>query len=140
MKFEFRVPSSADWARRIRTQIEWNVATHIRSACGPTSVATLSRISAAALLVNVMARICPGCAPPSASRYAIRRVSTLVLPEPAPATINNGPPRCVTAAACCGLSPSRRGEWGVVGRAEACAVSVIVGPIYPLGPTPRAQR
>ena len=68
MKFELRVPSSADWARRMRTQIEWKVATHIRSACGPTSAATRSRISAAALLVNVMARICPGCAPPSASR------------------------------------------------------------------------
>ena len=68
MKLELRVPSSSDCARRIRTQIEWKVATHMRSACGPTSVATRSRISAAALLVKVMARICPGCAPPSANR------------------------------------------------------------------------
>ena len=34
----------------------------------PIMSATRSRISAAALLVKVMARISPGCAPPAASR------------------------------------------------------------------------
>lgn len=56
-KFELRPGSSAAWARRIRTQLEWNVDTHMLLALGPTRWATRSRISAAALLVNVMARI-----------------------------------------------------------------------------------
>ena len=37
--------------------MEWKVDTHIRSATGPTSPPTRSFISAAALLVKVMARI-----------------------------------------------------------------------------------
>ena len=41
----------------MRTQAEWNVLTHIFRATGPTSATTRSRISSAALLVNVMARI-----------------------------------------------------------------------------------
>ena len=44
-------------ARRIRTHAEWNVETHIVRTTGPTSTPTRSRISAAALLVNVIARI-----------------------------------------------------------------------------------
>jgi hypothetical protein len=43
--------------RRIRTQVEWNVDTHMFTARRPTSPATRSRISAAALFVKVMARI-----------------------------------------------------------------------------------
>ena len=144
------MPSNADCARSIRTHTEWNVATHIRSACGPTSAETRSRISAAALLVNVMARICPGCAPPSASRYAIRRVSTLVLPEPAPATMSSGPPRWTTASACCGLSPSSssaaraEGEeervvaWGGVG--FVIVPSLYGAPTTPSGRRPPARR
>ena len=107
-KFEFSPCTSACCMRRMRTQVEWNVATHIRCATGPTSPATRSRISAAALLVKVMARIWPGCTPRSAMRCAMRRVSTAVLPEPAPATISSGDPACSTAARCCGLSPSSR--------------------------------
>ena len=81
----------------MRTHIEWNVDTHIARARGPTSVTTRSRISAAALLVNVIARICPGPASRAASRYAIRRVSTAVLPDPAPATMSSGEPSCSIA-------------------------------------------
>ncbi len=66
---------------------------------------TRSRISAAALLVNVIARICPGCAP-WASCQAIRWVSTRVLPEPAPATMSSGDPECTTASRCWGFMPS----------------------------------
>src|SRR5690625_6801415 len=62
-------------------------------ATGPTSSWTRSRISVAALLVKVIARISPGMASPARSRCAIRRVSTRVLPEPAPATISSGLPR-----------------------------------------------
>ena len=46
--------------RRIRTHIEWNVDTHMAFARLPTSAATRSRISAAALLVNVIAMIFAG--------------------------------------------------------------------------------
>ena len=73
-------PSRSASRRRIRTQAEWNVETHIDRARGPTASSTRSRISAAALLVNVMARISPGRASPVASRWAIRRVRTRVLP------------------------------------------------------------
>ena len=72
----------------------------------PTSSSTRSRISAAALLVNVIARIEPGCALRSEISQAIRRVSTRVLPEPAPATTSSGAPACTTAARCGSLSPS----------------------------------
>ena len=85
--------------------MEWKVDTHIAFARRPTSAATRSRISAAALLVNVMARICPGCAP-WASCQAMRWVSTRVLPEPAPATMSSGEPECTTASRCCGFMPS----------------------------------
>src|SRR5699024_4653519 len=55
VKFVFK--PGTNWAcwRRIRTQIEWNVATHMRSATGPTNCPTRSFISAAALLVKVIA-------------------------------------------------------------------------------------
>ena len=68
----------------MRTHAEWNVLTHMIFARPPTSSATRSRISAAALLVNVIARIEPGWALRSEISQAIRRVSTRVLPEPAP--------------------------------------------------------
>ncbi len=45
----------------MRTHAEWNVVTHIALARGPTRAATRSFISPAALLVNVIARIWPGC-------------------------------------------------------------------------------
>ncbi len=47
----------------MRTQAEWNVDTHIALTTGPMSAATRSRISAAALLVNVIARILTGGTP-----------------------------------------------------------------------------
>ncbi|CQD16220.1 hypothetical protein BN970_03439 [Mycolicibacterium conceptionense] len=97
---EFSPGSSEAWLRRIRTQVEWNVDTHMLRARGPTSPTTRSRISAAALLVNVMAKICPTPTSRAASRYAMRLVSTAVLPEPAPATISNGDPSCSTAWRC----------------------------------------
>jgi len=46
--------------RRMRTHAEWNVETHMARLRAPTSEATRSRISPAALLVKVIARICPG--------------------------------------------------------------------------------
>ena len=51
-------------ARRIRAQAEWKVITHIAREIPPTRPPTRSRISFAALLVNVIARISIGRAPP----------------------------------------------------------------------------
>src|SRR5579875_2837997 len=64
------------------------------------------RISSAALLVNVIASNEKGERPFSRTSQAARCVRTRVLPEPAPATTRSGPPGCVTAAYCAGLSPS----------------------------------
>src|SRR5690625_1645895 len=108
MEKEERSPSVFASRRRIRTQAEWKVDTHMVRARSRSSSATRSRISAAALFVNVIARICPGRARPVASRSAIRCGSTRVLPEPAPAMISSCPPSCTTAARCCGFRPSRR--------------------------------
>ena len=72
----------------------------------PTRASTRSFISAAALLVKVMARIEPGWALRSVISQAIRRVSTRVLPEPAPATTSSGAPAWTTAARWGSLSPS----------------------------------
>jgi hypothetical protein len=57
-------PSLSASRRRMRTQAEWNVDTHILDATGPTSAATRDFISSAALFVNVMARISKGLTPP----------------------------------------------------------------------------
>ena len=66
--------------------------THIIRAGPPTRSVTLSFISPAALLVKVIAKISWGLTPRSLIKWAMRLVKTLVLPEPAPATINSGEP------------------------------------------------
>jgi len=55
------------------------------------SPSTRSRISVAALLVNVIARIANGDTFCSWISRAMRWVKTRVLPEPAPATTSSGP-------------------------------------------------
>ena len=50
-----------------------------------------SRISPAALFVNVTARMRVGSTPWCSMRRAMRVVSTRVLPEPAPASTSSGP-------------------------------------------------
>ena len=52
---------------------------------------TRLRISSAALLVKVMARMAKGDSPFSRTNQAILCVRTRVLPEPAPATTSSGP-------------------------------------------------
>ena len=74
---------------------------------GPMSAAMRSRISRAALLVKVTARIWDGPALPVAIRWAMRVVSTRVLPVPAPASTSTGPSVASTAARCSGLRPVR---------------------------------
>ena len=75
---------------------------------GPTRATTRSRISAAALLVKVTARIDREAVPRS-MRRAMRWVTTRVLPEPAPASTSMGPISCSTAARCEGLRPADTG-------------------------------
>ena len=55
-------------ARNIRAHAAWNVMTHIARTRRPTRSSARSRISAAALFVNVMARISDGATWRSASR------------------------------------------------------------------------
>ena len=87
-------------ARRMRTHMLWNVETHMPRVRGPTKPCRRSRISAAALLVNVMARISHGATSRSSRMWAMRYVSTRVLPEPAPAKTRSGPSVHSTAARC----------------------------------------
>ena len=114
----------------MREHAAWKVDTHMRRPTGPTSSATRSRISPAALLVKVIASTSNGDAPSSATRYASRCVSTRVLPEPAPATTRIGPGGSVTASYCAGLSPdrssSRRGRGGSCRRVDVRHTTLIV--------------
>ena len=79
--------------RRMRTHAEWNVEIHMPWDAWPTRCPTRSRISPAALLVKVIARIWLGHASRLRMRLAMRCVSTRVLPEPAPATMSSAGPR-----------------------------------------------
>ncbi len=76
---------------------------------------TRPRISAAALLVKVTARIDQGEAFSTASSQAMRRVSTRVLPLPAPASTRKGPGGAVTAARWGSLRSSRIQETSMAG-------------------------
>ena len=111
----------------MRTQAEWKVDTHIFWATGPTRAATRCFISSAALLVKVMARISKGETPSLRMRWAMRWVSTRVLPDPAPATTSSGPSTWVTASSWTGLRPSVGS--GRSGHEPAAARSVVVGPV-----------
>src|SRR3954453_14574673 len=77
-----------------------------------------------------MARIPPGLAFPVRIRYAMRCVSTRVLPEPAPASTSSGPSPCSTAWRCGGFrSVSRRSAGSAPGEVGAPnAVSVLTQP------------
>ena len=63
-----RSPAASCSRRKMRTQAEWKVSTHMYLPAPPTKVSRRSRISAAALLVKVMARISLPRARPVASR------------------------------------------------------------------------
>ena len=94
----FVKPSRSASARSMRTHMEWKVDTHMPRERVPTSCAKRSRISAAALLVKVMARISHGAARSCSRMLAMRYVSTRVLPEPAPASTRSGPWVVTTAS------------------------------------------
>ena len=90
----------------MRAQQEWKVDTQASLPDSPLSASTRSTISRAALLVKVMARIFHAGTPLSI-RWAMRQVSTRVLPLPAPAKTSSGPCVCSTAARCSGFSLSK---------------------------------
>ena len=98
------MPVASISRRRKRAQNEWNVLSQTSLAASPIMRSTRSRISVAALLVNVMARMLYG-ATPCARRFAMRQVRTFVLPEPAPAMMSSGPSVCATAFFCAGFKP-----------------------------------
>src|SRR3954468_4678640 len=107
--------------------------THIERVEWPRRSSTRSRISWAALFVNVIARISPGRAVPEWISQAMRCVSTRVLPDPAPASTSSGPPGCSTASRWGGLSPSRRLSRRSAAAASGIAAMVVAGPTYPCG-------
>ena len=75
-------------------------------AVADAAAATRSRISPAALLVNVIARIWLGHASRlCAAGSAMRCVSTRVLPEPAPATMSSAWPAVLDRLALLGVEP-----------------------------------
>ena len=89
----------------MRTHMEWNVLTQTYSAPSPTILSTRSRISFAALFVNVIASMLYGFTDFSSIKYAILCVITLVLPEPAPASIRRGPSVYEQASICLSFNP-----------------------------------
>ena len=75
----------------MRAPIAWKVPTHMPAGSVPSRRPMRSRISPAALLVNVTARIARGSTPSTSISRAMRVVSTRVFPEPAPASTSIGP-------------------------------------------------
>ena len=101
-------PTSSAWRRSIFAPIEWKVPSHgMPSTASPMILPTRSRISRAALLVKVTARISDGQARRVAIRCASRAVSAAVLPVPAPASTSTGPSEDSTASRCGVFSPCR---------------------------------
>jgi hypothetical protein len=83
-------PSTAPSWRSMRTPSAWKVQTSTSFASRPTRLLARSRISAAALLVKVMAAM-RFASSPAWIRRPILCVITRVLPDPAPASTRQGP-------------------------------------------------
>ncbi len=110
VKLDFS-PASSAWRRRILTLIEWKVPIHRNGSPSLKGVlASRSFISRAALLVKVTASISRSRARPVSTKWAIRAISVLVLPVPAPASISSGPSSVSAASRCAGFRSSR---WAV---------------------------
>ena len=104
-------PSAAPSSRSRRTPSAWKVQISTFLASRPTSCLARSRISAAALLVKVMAAM-RSAARPAWMRRPILCVITRVLPEPAPASTRHGPPRWFTASSWARFRPLDMGAKG----------------------------
>ena len=101
-----RTPFSAHRSRSWAYAKEWNVPVVMLSR-NPKPRSRV-RSSLAALRVNVTDKVRWGSIAPVATRCAIRRVSTRVLPLPAPARMASGLWADDTAANWVGSRPSRR--------------------------------
>ncbi len=105
--------------RSRRTHSEWNVQTVISAAAFLVTMPPMrSRISLAALLVKVTARMSAGGIFFS-SMWAMRQVTVRVLPVPAPARIMTGPSKAATAWRWAGLRESKENEVAIGGRIQA---------------------
>ena len=111
VKLDFKFTAGACLLNSL-AQIEWKVPSHGKPVVLVLRIApTLFCISFAALLVKVTANIWFGKALFSFIKFAILEVSTLVLPEPAPATIKRGPSRWVTAFFCASFKNFKKSEF-----------------------------
>src|ERR1700675_2309686 len=110
-------PTSVARSRRMRTQVEWNVAMRGgRIPAGRTRSSTRRRISPAALFVKVTASTWRGLTPSTPRSRAIRWAMTRVLPLPAPASTSTGPLVAWTACCWAGLSEARTVSGATAGR------------------------
>src|SRR5215470_10167423 len=112
---------------------EWKVATFSSDAHGPSNAASRSRISRAALLVKVTARIRQGATRRARTRWATLRVMTRVFPEPAPARTRSGPTPWSTASRWGGFRSSRSwsADWSGDGPDIGAGHPLIPGPGIP---------
>ena len=94
----------------------WKVPIQSAAPGMPSSASVRWRISLAALLVKVTARMLWAAAPSASTNQATRCTSTRVLPLPAPASTSTGPDGAVTAARCASFSGLRMGEMSMSGR------------------------
>ena len=99
-----RRPLSSSCCNIIRRATAWNVP--IVGRPSSANCESRVRISVAACRVNVIARDRSMSAEPDSARHAIRRVSTVVFPDPAPARTTTIPTGAVTAARWSGSRPA----------------------------------
>src|SRR5574340_895222 len=95
----------------MRLHSPWNVPIHMPRVLIGSIADRRVTISFAALLVKVTARMPCGLTAPVLIRYAMRVVSTRVLPLPAPARISADWCGSVTALRCSGLRPESSEEF-----------------------------
>src|SRR5690348_9631736 len=91
----------------------WNVPTLKPRVPAGSSESSRPRISPAALLVKVTARIAHGGTCSTSASQAMRWVSTRVLPEPAPASTRYEPGGALTASRCAAFSESSKCETSI---------------------------
>ena len=101
-------PASCQCRRSQRCAMPWKVPIHSAAPGTPSSDSMRARISPAALLVNVTARMLCGEAFSACTHHTTRWVSTRVLPLPAPASTSKGPSQYSTAAFCGGFIADMR--------------------------------
>ena len=103
-------PIISAWRRSSFAPMLWKVPSHGMPSTADPSIAPMrSRISRAALLVKVTARISDGHAWRVYKICAIRAVKAAVLPVPAPASRSTGPSVVSTASRCGGFNPRNQG-------------------------------